>query len=214
MPKVAPRTGYSCAICSRPLTNSKSIQIGIGPICRGHLAKKARDEDMKRCDCRGCLWHPGHAATVLDRARRWIANMAEGAGEPLPDQAEMLLLIRRMDKAIGAVLEAAAPENPACALDQGAFKHLKAPDVVAAGPWALASWLKHQVEPWCWIRHRNLVGEATRMCQHLGNLLELTGSAHEAEELRKIEKANRTGKKYQKRLYRYAQWYPVAREGA
>lgn len=208
MPKEAPRSGYSCACCHRALTVDTSIRAGIGPICRARLAAEAEDAIRNSCDGLGCLIHPEHAKTILGRARQWISNMADGAGEPLPDQAEILLLVRRMSKTLDYVPD--IPPNLACPMRPNTGRsHRKTPEVVNSGAWAVAAWLCHQVEPWLWVRHRNLLEDVGRMYRHAWNLLEVTGAVHEAPQIQEMENRNRSGTKYRKALYRRMAWHPI-----
>jgi hypothetical protein len=191
-----------CSICSRQMWVEESVRIGIGPICRAKIAENAEAEAQKTCAYKGCLLGADHIPTLLERARRWILNVAEWADEPLPDQVKMLLTMGQINRALTGPFEL----NPECPRKE----HLAPPDRISGLTWLLVSWMQHKVEPWMWVRHRDLLAEVDRMYQHLRNILELIGLQHEAEVVAAHENARRKGRNYRKKLYRYIEMFPVS----
>lgn len=230
------RVGPSCGKCSRSLENETSVSLGIGPICRSEIAKKFRDDVGGKigdtpiddlCDYSGCFHGYDHFVTVVGRVRTWISNIAEAAGEPLPLQAQKLILLGRMIKIASAFPGEDAVKNSKCPLPRRELElakfeglkvtraqaqelmHYQGPPELNGMTWDLVSWMKHQVEPWLWMRHRDLVREPARCYNHLWNLLELLGHSDEAADVKKDAQRARAGKEHRKRMYRYLKWYPV-----
>jgi hypothetical protein len=96
----------ACRRCGRSLTNPKSIEVGIGPVCRARSRRVEQTEDAQRKENLKChhgvvCYAPDHASTTIHRFLHRFTAMAEQTS--LPDQIRVTVgaLVEQFRDALG-----------------------------------------------------------------------------------------------------------------
>jgi len=97
---------YRCFRCGRDLSNEKSIEVGIGPICRTKHSVEEAAEDRQRkknltCHKGFVCWAPDHVATVLSRFINRYTGLAANAALPQTLTDEIAGLVGEVRDALG-----------------------------------------------------------------------------------------------------------------